>query len=468
MNLYNNILVSTLMIGCSACTYNQQKPNIIFIMTDDQGYQDLGCYGSPLIQTPCIDRIANEGLRMTDYYVSASVSSASRAGIMTGRYNTHNGVEGVLWPGEPGLPAEEITIAEAMKSNGYATACFGKWHLGDTEGHWPLDQGFDAYYGIPYSNDMFIGATQKLSKNIVYREGYNEEKTLAAQKYSGTHTRQNMFKTEWKNLVPLMEQNEIVEYPCDQSTLTRRYFDKTIDFIKNCGNKPFFIYLTPNMPHTPLAASEQFRGKSKRGLYGDAVEEVDWNVGRLLDFLKQQGLEDNTLIVFTSDNGPWIDKGSDGGSALPLRDGKFSQYEGGVRTPCIIRWPGHVPAGIVSNSIFASIDWFPTFLDLIGDKSDRSHLDGISQLELLSHPTKKIRNEYLYVRNGKLHGVRKGDWVYLPKTGLKKAKKDDAPELFNINKDLEENYNVHDDNLHIVKDMKTLLQEYQDKLNLEQ
>ena len=466
MKFNKNTMLTTLMMGSTACAFAQSKPNIIFIMTDDQGYQDLGCYDSPLIKTPCIDRMADEGLRMTDYYVSASVSSASRAGIMTGRYNTHNGVEGVLWPGEPGLPAEEVTIAEAMKANGYATACFGKWHLGDSEGHWPLDQGFDAYYGIPYSNDMFIGCSQKLSKNIVYREGFNEAKTLAAQQYSGSHKWQQMLKSDLKNLSPLMEQSEVVEYPCDQSTLTRRYFDKAINFIRNCGDQPFFVYLTPNMPHTPLAASEQFRGKSARGLYGDAVEEVDWNVGRLLDFIKQQGLDDNTLVVFTSDNGPWIDKGGDGGSALPLRDGKFSQYEGGVRTPCIVRWPGHVPAGVVSSSIFASIDWFPTFLDLVGDKGDRSRLDGMSQQKMLANPSKQIRDEYLYVRYGKVHGVRKGDWVYLPKTGLNNAKDDAAPELFNLNQDLEESQNIHNDNAKVVKRMKRLLQTYQEKFVL--
>lgn len=371
MNTRNLLILSSLLLGSNLALLAQKTPNVVFILTDDQGYQDLGCYNSPLIKTPRIDQMAREGLRLTDYYVTSSVSSASRAGIMTGRMNTHNGVVGVLWPGEEGLSLDEVTMAEALKKQGYATACFGKWHLGDTEGHWPTSRGFDTYLGIPYSNDMYIGPTQKISPKVVFREGFDLAKTKDAQKRIPGYKWNEIMKSNLKDRSPLLENDEIIEYPVDQTTLTRRYFDKAIQFIDQSGEKPFFIYLTPNMPHTPLHASEQFKGKSARGLYGDVVEELDWNVGRLLDYLDKKGLSENTLVVFTSDNGPWLSKKEDGGSALPLRDGKFSQYEGGVRTPCIIRWKGKVPADKTSHSMFESIDWFPTILNLAGGKAEQ-------------------------------------------------------------------------------------------------
>lgn len=364
-------------------------PNVIIIMTDDQGYQDLGCYGSPLIKTPCIDKMAKEGLVLTDYYVSSSVSSASRAGLMTGKLNTKNGIPGVLWPGEDGLADSEITIAEALKTKGYVTACFGKWHLGDTEGHLPTGHGFDEYLGIPYSNDMYIGPTQKLSDKIVFREGFDRAKTLKAQEIV-RNNKKLIRKNKLNNLVPLLKQNEIIEYPCDQSTLTRRYFDNAIDFVERYLNSPFFLYITPNMPHTPLDASKQFMGKSERGLYGDAIEEIDWNVGRLLDYLDEKGLSENTLVVFTSDNGPWLGRGEHGGSAFPLRDGKFSQYEGGVRTPCIIRWKNQVKPGQKSSNMFASIDWFPTIISLAGADEIKHEIDGINQKDFLKDTSLKL------------------------------------------------------------------------------
>lgn len=445
---------------CSCFSFEQKKPNVIIIMTDDQGYQDLSCYGSPLIKTPNIDKMAGEGIKLTDYYVSCSVSSASRAGLMTGKMNNHNGVTGVFWPDEDGLPLEEITLAESLKEQGYATACFGKWHLGDTKKHLPTERGFDEYFGIPYSHDMYIGAGHILSDRIVFREGFNMERTKNAQAFIREHKLKEIKENNLKDLSPLFEGREVVEYPCDHSTLTRRYFDKAIDFIDRNSENPFFIYLTPNLPHTPLAASEDFLNVSDRGLYGDAVEEIDWNVGRLLSYLDKKKLSENTLVVFTSDNGPWLEKGEDGGSALPLRDGKFSQYEGGVRTPCIIRWKGHVPEGVVSESMFENIDWFPTIMSLAGVSKLNHKVDGINQVDFLKNPSLNLRDEYLYVKNGQIRGIRKGDWVYLPYSGNDKRKKNIIPELFNIKKDLEEQENLHSVNVDKVEELKKLLERY--------
>lgn len=411
------------MLTCAGLMQAQHKPNIVIIFTDDQGYQDLGCYGSPLIQTPAIDGMAREGLKLTDFYVSASVSSASRAGLLTGRLNTRNGVKGVFFPESEGMPSEEITLAEALKEQGYATGCFGKWHLGDLKGHLPTDQGFDKYFGIPYSNDMYIGPSQKFASNAVFRDGYTLSEAKADQDFVRNAPNRATIKKRLNSVSPLFEGDEIIEYPCDQSTTTRRYFDKAIEFVGQNKEKPFFVYITPSMPHIPLFASEQFRGKSKRGLYGDVVEEIDWNVGRFLNYLDQQGLAESTLVIFASDNGPWLGYKEDSGSADPLRGGKFSYYEGGVRVPCILRWKGTIPAGVTSDAIIASIDLFPTIMHYAGCRLFRQKIDGVDISSFLENPSLRLRDEYVYVKGGEVHGIRKGDWVYLPKTGNSKFKK---------------------------------------------
>lgn len=375
------------MLTCAGLMQAQHKPNVVIIFTDDQGYQDLGCYGSPLIQTPSIDGMAREGLKLTDFYVSASVSSASRAGLLTGRLNTRNGVKGVFFPESEGMPSEEITLAEALKEQDYATGCFGKWHLGDLKGHLPTDQGFDKYFGIPYSNDMYIGPSQKFASNAVFREGYTLSEAKADQDFVRNAPNRATIKKRLNSVSPLFEGDEIIEYPCDQSTTTRRYFDKAIEFVGQNKEKPFFVYITPSMPHIPLFASEQFRGKSKRGLYGDVVEEIDWNVGRFLDYLDQQGLAESTLVIFASDNGPWLGYKENSGSADPLRGGKFSYYEGGVRVPCILRWKGTIPAGVTSDAIIASIDLFPTIMHYAGCKSFRQEIDGVDISSFLKNPS---------------------------------------------------------------------------------
>lgn len=457
----NRTVLFLSLLSCTGLTQARQQPNIIIIFTDDQGYQDLGCYGSPLIATPAIDRMAEEGLKLTDFYVSASVSSASRAGLLTGRLNTRNGVKGVFFPGVKGMPAEEITLAEALKEQGYATGCFGKWHLGDLQGHLPTDQGFDRYYGIPYSNDMYIGPSQEFAANVTFRKGYTLSMAKADQEYVKKTRNNAEIKKKLNHASPLFEGNKIIEYPCDQSTTTLRYFDKAIEFIESCGTQPFFAYITPSMPHIPLFASAQFKGKSKRGLYGDVVEEIDWNVGRLLEYLDQKGLSENTLVIFASDNGPWLSFKKNGGTAAPLRDGKFSHYEGGVRVPCIIRWKGTIPAGVTSDAIIAAIDFFPTIMHYAGCHSCGQSIDGMNISSFLENPSLRIRDEYVYVKNGKVHGVRKGDWVYLPQTGKRNPRQEDSPELFNLKQDISEQKNLHEEYPEKVKELQILMQRYQ-------
>ena len=449
------------MLTCAGLMQAQHKPNIVIIFTDDQGYQDLGCYGSPLIQTPAIDGMAREGLKLTDFYVSASVSSASRAGLLTGRLNTRNGVKGVFFPESEGMPSEEITLAEALKEQDYATGCFGKWHLGDLKGHLPTDQGFDKYFGIPYSNDMYIGPSQKFASNAVFRDGYTLSEAKADQDFVRNAPNRATIKKRLNSVSPLFEGDEIIEYPCDQSTTTRRYFDKAIEFVGQNKEKPFFVYITPSMPHIPLFASEQFRGKSKRGLYGDVVEEIDWNVGRFLNYLDQQGLAESTLVIFASDNGPWLGYKEDSGSADPLRGGKFSYYEGGVRVPCILRWKGTIPAGVTSDAIIASIDLFPTIMHYVGCKSFRQEIDGVDISSFLKNPSLRLRDEYVYVKGGEVHGIRKGDWAYLPKTGNSKFKEGDVPELFNLKRDIGETNNLHLEYPEKVKELQEVMQLYQ-------
>ena len=456
----NKRLIIYPMLLSAGLLQARQKPNVVIIFTDDQGYQDLGCYGSPLIQTPSIDRMAKDGLKLTDFYVSASVSSASRAGLLTGRLNTKNGVKGVFFPESAGMPSEEITLAEALKEQGYITGCFGKWHLGDLKGHLPTDQGFDYYYGIPYSNDMYIAPSQQFASDAIFREGYTLVKAKEDQEFVRTSSRAAV-KKRLNNASPLFEGDRIIEYPCDQSTTTRRYFDHAIDFVEQHNKQqPFFLYITPSMPHVPLFVSEQFRGKSKRGLYGDAVEEIDWNVGRFLDYLDTKGLAENTLVIFASDNGPWLSFKEEGGSADPLRGGKFSYYEGGVRVPCIIRWKGVVPAGVTSDAIIASIDLFPTIMHYAGSHSFRQEIDGINVSSFFENPSLRLRDEYVYVKSGQVHGIRKGDWVYLPKTGNSKFKEGDVPELFNLKQDVGESDNLAQKYPDKVKELQELMQKY--------
>ncbi len=441
------VLTGVVFAVCVPQTAAAEKPNIVLIFTDDQGYQDLGCYGSPKIKTPNLDRMAGEGMRFTDFYSANSVCSASRASLLTGRYPPRTTITGVLFPRNTnGLPPEEITIAEVLKEQGYATACIGKWHLGHKQKFLPTRQGFDTYYGIPYSNDMWIDPQAPLADDILLRNGVTVEEIRA-----GKHK---------KPKSPLMRDEEVIEFPADQVTITRRYTDEAIAFIRKNKAKPFFVYLPHTMPHIPIFATDEFKGKSARGLYGDVIEELDANVGRLLGALKELGLDENTLVIYTSDNGPWQLRNGHGGCALPLRGYKFSTHEGGHRVPCIMRWPGRIPAGTECREIAGTIDMLPTLAGLAGGKvpNDRP-IDGldIGTLMFDSKEEPKVSREVLcYWKGRSLQAIRRGDWK------LRQAGK--MTELYNLRKDIGEANNLATQMPDKVAEMMAVLKDAQQKV----
>jgi len=355
-------------------------PNVVIIFVDDLGYDDLGCFwtarpepGYEKIETPHLDAMAAGGVRFTDFYVAASVCTPSRAALVTGCYPQRVGLAGptlVLHPNSTiGISDDEVTIAELLKARGYATACIGKWHLGHLTPFLPTRHGFDRYYGIPYSNDM---------KPSV-----------------------------------LMRDEAVIEQPVVQATLTERYTAEAIRFIKDNKDKPFFLYLPHTMPHTPLHISDKFKGKSRRGLYGDVVECLDWSVGRILDTLAELGLDKNTLVIFTSDNGPWLLRGKHGGKAHPLRAGKCTTYEGGMRVPCIMRWPGSIPAGSVCSEVATTMDLLPTVAGLAGAAVPQDRIiDGrnIRPLMTGAADAKSPHDAFYYYHKYTLQAVRSGKW----------------------------------------------------------
>ncbi len=402
------------------------QPNFIVIFADDMGYGDLGCYGAAGYQTPALDQMAREGMRFTDFSTSSSVCTPSRAGMLTGRFAQRWGHDGkVYWPySNNGMPASEITIAELLKTKGYQTALVGKWHLGHRGEHHPTEQGFDLYYGIPYSNDMWQDPRTPLSDNVVFNGGLTRENYLDA---AGAK------KKKYRDNVPLMLGTEVIEWPVDQSTLTKRYTEKAQAFIKANKEQPFFLYLAHAMPHTPLFASENFAGRTERGLFGDVIEELDWSVGEILKTLKENGLDKNTLVIFTSDNGPWLSKKELAGTAGPLRDGKFSAYEGGCRVPCIIWQPGTVPAGTECDVQASTLDLLPTFAALAGAEVPQDRpLDGLDIQSVIRGDVEKAPAREWFVYRG--NAIRVGSWKYV------KAKK--GAQLFNLAEDVGEQNNV--------------------------
>jgi len=443
----------------------REKPNVIIIFTDDQGYQDLGCFGSPDIKTPNIDRLAEEGIKLTDFYVTASVCTPSRASLLTGRYSTRTGLIDVILPDNTGMRSSEITIAEMLKQGGYKTACFGKWHLGDKEPGLPTNQGFDIYFGIPYSNGMGLGESHKFSDTAFFQPGYTLEKVKAYQEGRFDEIDEELF--EGKD--SLFEGDKVVEFPCELSTLTKRYFDRSIKFINESKNNPFFLYLTPAMPHVPLAASEQFLGKSKGGLYGDTIEEIDWNVGRLIKHLKDNGLLENTMVIFTSDNGPWLRYGEHGGRAEPLREGKSSVYEGGVRVPCVMYWKGKWDTGKISNTPLSTIDLLPTIAHYAGVPLPRVPVDGVNIAAHLENTEVDVERKYILF-NSEGHdicGIRMGDWKYLPYGGFPDREDDNTPELFNLKEDISETKNLYSQHPEIVKKLTAEIENYKKQVNID-
>ena len=414
------------------------RPNIVLIFVDDMGYADIGPFGATKVKTPQLDKFAAEGMKFTSFYATP-VCSMSRACLMTGCYNARVSIPGVLFPGSQiGLHSDEVTLAEIVKQKGYSTICIGKWHLGHREPFLPTKQGFDSYFGIPYSNDMTIDTQHaQFAKDCVFRDGMTEEKARAEA---------------IKHTVPLMRGAEVVEYPADQATLTQRYTAEAVKFIREHKADPFFVYLPHTMVHVPLAASDRFHGKSGNGLLGDAIEELDWSVGEIMQTLKELQLDEQTLVIFTSDNG------AASGSALPWRGKKGTNFEGGVREPCMMRWPGRIPAGSTCNQIAGNIDLLPTFAKLVGVEPAKNRvLDGrdITPLmfDLKSGPARDT--QLYFTAQQTLAAIRQGDWkLFLTeptnKTGAKKkaAKKTPAetdstgPVLYNLAADPSETKDV--------------------------
>jgi arylsulfatase A-like enzyme len=398
-------------------------PNFVVIFADDLGYGDLGSHGHPTIRTPALDRMAAEGMRFTQFYSAASVCTPSRAALLTGRLPVRTGLYSdrrrVLFPDSlEGIRDEEVTVAEVLRARGYATACIGKWHLGCRPEHLPARHGFDFYYGLPYSNDMASPAS-----------GFPP--------------------------TPLYRNEEVIEQPADQDTLTRRYTEEALRFIEENRARPFFLYLPHTFPHVPLHASEDFRGKSPRGLYGDVVEELDASTGRILEKLREAGLAGRTLVFFTSDNGPWLARNQNGGSAGLLREGKGSTWEGGMRVPGIAWWPGKIRPGEVSTALGSTLDLFPTILALAGVEppADRV-IDGKSLAPALlgtgpGSPTIQapaVRDTIHYYRGSRLMAVRKGPWkahfITQPGYGGEGPREHDPPLLFHLERDPSEKYDV--------------------------
>jgi len=375
---------------------NTVPPNIVIILADDMGYGDLGSFGNPNVRTARLDAMATEGQKWTNFYVQP-VCSPSRAALLTGRLPIRTGVYGVAAAGAPkvfrdgaaeGLPPDEITIAELLKTRGYDTGMIGKWHLGDLPQFLPMAQGFDYWFGLPYSHDMRMTAPRA--------EG------LKSPAYYDP-------KPEYWD-VPLMRNGQVIERPVDHRTLTRRYTEESVRFIREHRSRPFLLYLAHNLPHIPLARSPEFVGHSGAGMYGDVIEEIDWSTGQVLDALKETGLDRRTLVVFTSDNGPWLPFGDHGGSAGPLREGKGTTWEGGVRTPGIFWWPGTIKPGIVTD-IASELDLFATAAALAGARlpSDRA-LDSFDLTPRLKATGPTGRNINFYYWDNELRAIRKGPY----------------------------------------------------------
>jgi len=419
-------------------------PNIVIIYADDLGYADLGCYGSPTIRTPHLDQMAAEGIRFTDFYSGAEVCTPSRTALLTGRYALRSGMAGarrVLFPNSSGgLPPDEVTIAESLKSVGYTTAHVGKWHLGIHEGSRPQDQGFDDSYGLPYSNDMDArpglprGATGSPSPPA---DGWN---------------------------VALLHNGKVIERPADQTTLTRRYTEHALKFIRENKTTPFFLYFAHTFPHVPLFASPEFKGKSRAGIYGDTVEELDWSVGEVLSTLQAEGLAENTLVVFSSDNGPWLVMTNQGGSAGPLREGKGSTWEGGMRVPGIAWMPGKIKPA-VTMQMASVLDLFPTAVAMAGASMPNGIHDGIDISPLLFEGRELPERPLIYYRGTEIFACRIGDWkAHLrtqPGYGQPKAQSHEPPLLFHLGLDPSEKFDVAGQHPDVIEKIKQAIEAHQ-------
>lgn len=429
---------------------DQRPPNIVVIFADDMGYADTGSYGHPTINTPTLDRLAHEGQKWTNFYSASSVCSPSRAALMTGRLPIRTGLgpdhseRRVLFPtSEGGLPQREITIAEVLKEKGYATAAVGKWHLGHLPEFLPMNQGFDSYYGIPYSNDMDAPGGPSVPWTV---DLFFEKADI----------------NNWD--VPLMQNDQVVERPANQWTIASRYTEKALDFIDQNKDRPFFLYLAPSFPHVPLFASKDRLGKSARGLYGDVIEEIDWSVGEVIRKLEELGIDDNTLVVFTSDNGPWLIMSEHGGSAGLLRDGKGTTWEGGMREPAMFWWPGTIKSG-TKMGIGSTLDLLPTIASIAGVElpGDRIY-DGVDLTETLTGDAASPRDEMFYYRLQDVYAYRKGAYkvhfITESSYGGEGRVELTTPLLFNVDIDPSESFDIAAEHPDLVVEMRELVEQH--------
>ncbi|MEN8774883.1 MAG: sulfatase [Akkermansiaceae bacterium] len=435
-------LIFLAFIVTSLFATGAKKPNFIIIFTDDQGYGDLGCFGSTKIKTPNIDRLAKEGRKFTNFMVASPVCSPSRAALLTGCYPKRVSMhQHVLFPSsKKGLSPEEHTIADHLKDQGYATACFGKWHLGHHPETLPQSNGFDTYLGIPYSNDMNHPDNKGKPKG-----GWAGMDALWKDPESTL--------TKWKT--PLMENDKILEVPVDQRTVTRRYTDKSIEFIKTNKDKPFFLYLPHSMPHIPLYVPDETRDPNPLNAYTNVIEHIDSEVGRIADLLRKLKLDQDTYLIFTTDNGPWLQFKHHGGSAGPLREGKGTTFEGGQRVPCVMWAPGRIPAGTTCDQLCGTIDLLPTIAAITKTPLPKDKkIDGLDISTLVTGGNKSPRKEFIYyTSHGDLEGLRQGKYKLLIKKNRRRKNQpadDGNVMLFDLEADLGEKKNIAEKNPEIV------------------
>ncbi|MFK7865347.1 MAG: sulfatase [Pseudohongiellaceae bacterium] len=453
-----------------------RPPNIVILFADDLGYGDLSSYGHPYIRTPELDELASLGQRWTDFYVAAPVCSPSRAALLTGKLPVRSGLYGdtirVYFPDEPGgFPDSEVSIAEALKEKGYATGIFGKWHLGDREHAYPTEHGFDEWLGVPYSNDMnWVGEPTFDEMRALAARGEMEER---ARIYSQRPARYAEPLAEYFNS-PLINSvangSSSIEQPTDQTTLTKRYTEAAIDFIQRNADNPFLVYLPYTMPHTPLFRSSDFVGRSLGGRYGDVVEEIDWSVGEIRRSLEKQGLAENTLIVFSSDNGPWLTMFEEGGRAGLLKMGKGSTFEGGVRVPTVFYWPGQIQPGIVSD-IGSTLDLFATAMELANIEHSAG-VDGFDLSSVLLSGAQSPRTEMPYYRGGQLYAYRQGPWkLHFILEGAYGQPPEKTvltePALYNLHRDPSERFDVASANPDVVANIMEAVEKHKQGLTIQ-
>ena len=452
MKLFKFTFLFLTIVFSFSCQGEDQinSPNIVFILTDDLGFQDLSSYGSKITNTPNLDKLAQEGALLKSYYSTQAVCSASRASILTGAYSNRIGFSGALGPNsKKGINPEELLLSEMLKTKGYKTAIYGKWHLGDDKKFLPTRHGFDDFFGILYSNDMWP------------------------------------FHAEYPNSYPdlmLYENENPIEVIKDQSNLTMSLTSKSIKFINKNKDSPFFLYLAHPQPHVPLFASSKFNGRSKSGLYTDVIEEIDNSVGMIMKAIRNNDLEKNTIVVFTSDNGPWLSYGKHSGSTGIYREGKGTTWEGGQRVPCIVWFPKDIKANSVISTPLMGIDWVPTFASVTKAKLSKNKIDGKNIWSTLTQESEEDPHEalFFYYHLNSLHGVRYGDWkMYFPhryRTLNGKEGRDDGKpikyqyvnlektELYNLKEDPSEKTNVHDQFPEIVRNINLLADEKRDEI----